>query len=98
MTLEKLIKLRGTIDHLWLGNGNYDLDINRQISLYQYECKYKGGLNLKVFRYYNKAIRLSSSRLAELVKVTVPSLIIHGTNDPLINYEHAKKYAILLRN
>ena len=77
---------------------NYDLDINRQISLYQYECKYKGGLNLKVFRYYNKAIRLSSSRLAELVKVTVPSLIIHGTNDPLINYEHAKKYAILLRN
>ena len=98
MTLEKLIKLRVTIDHLWLGNGNYDLDINRQISLYQYECKYKGGLNLKVFRYYNKAIRLSSSRLAELVKVTVPSLIIHGTNDPLINYEHAKKYAILLRN
>lgn len=98
MTLEKLIKLRGTIDHLWLGNGNYDLDINRQISLYQYECKYKGGLNPKVFRYYNKAIRLSSSRLAELVKVTVPSLIIHGTNDPLINYEHAKKYAILLRN
>lgn len=25
-------------------------------------------------------------------------VIVHGTKDPLINYEHAKKYAILMRN
>ena len=98
MTLEKRIKLRVTIDHLWQGNGDYILDIDRQISHYQYEFKHKGGINPKVFQYHNKAIKLSGSRLAELEKITTPTLIIHGTKDPLINYEHAKKYAILLRN
>tara|TARA_B110000444_G_scaffold247153_1_gene269423 strand:+ start:1619 stop:1834 length:216 start_codon:yes stop_codon:yes gene_type:complete len=51
-----------------------------------------------VFKYYNEAIKLSGSRLAELRELTTPSLIIHGTNHTLINYEHAKKYHILLRN
>lgn len=25
-------------------------------------------------------------------------VIVHGMKDPLINYEHAKKYAILMQN
>jgi len=50
------------------------------------------------FKYNNHAIQLSGLRLAEFKSIRTPSLIIHGTNDPLINYEHAKKYAILFRN
>ena len=82
----------------FMRNGDYIIDIDCQISLYQYEYKHKGGINPKVFQYHNKAIKLSGSRLAELEKIITPTLIIHGTKDPLINYEHAKKYAILMRN
>ena len=39
MTLEKRIKLRLTIDNFRQGNGDYILDIDRQISLYQFKCK-----------------------------------------------------------
>jgi len=43
-------------------------------------------------------IKIKGSRLAELKKITTPTLINYGSKDPLINYEHAKKYTILMRN
>jgi pimeloyl-ACP methyl ester carboxylesterase len=44
------------------------------------------------------AIVASGSRLSELPKITVPSLVIHGTADKLVHPNHARVYAPLIPN
>ncbi len=44
------------------------------------------------------AVLASGSILEELGKITVPTLVLHGTEDPLIPASHAEKYAALIPN
>ncbi len=44
------------------------------------------------------AIKKSGSRYEELKKLEVPTLVIHGTEDCLIDFSHAKKYAPMIPN
>ena len=49
-------------------------------------------ISIDLFKHFSYAIKKSGSRLYELKGIKCSSLIIHGTDDPLINLEHAKKY------
>ena len=49
-------------------------------------------ISIDLFIHFSYAIKKSGSRLYELKGIKCASLIIHGTDDPLINLEHAKKY------
>jgi len=53
---------------------------------------WKRSFNKKVFKHHSHAIKKFGSRLHELKGINCPTLIIHGTDDSLINLEHAKKY------
>ena len=44
------------------------------------------------------AIVSSGSRLTKLSQIKVPTLVIHGTDDPLVNPKHAELYAPLIPN
>lgn len=44
------------------------------------------------------AIVASGSRLKKLHLIKAPTLVIHGTADPLVNYKHAEIYAPLIPN
>jgi pimeloyl-ACP methyl ester carboxylesterase len=44
------------------------------------------------------AIVASGSRLKKLGQIKAPTLVIHGTNDPLVNPKHAEIYAPLIPN
>jgi len=44
------------------------------------------------------AIVASGSRLKKLGQIKVPTLVIHGTDDPLVNPKHAEIYAPLIPN
>jgi len=92
ITIEKILKIKLAIDQLWLGKGDYTLDLGELLKIYNYELKLRRGFNRDVFKHHSCAIKESGSRLYELKSVKCPSLIIHGTDDPLINLEHAKKY------
>ena len=92
ITIEKILKIKLAIDQLWLGKGDYTLDLGELLKIYNYELKLRRGFNRDVFKHHSWAIKESGSRLYELKSVKCPSLIIHGTDDPLINLEHAKKY------
>jgi len=98
ITIEKILKIRLTIDQLWLGKGDYTFDIGELLKIYSYEIKLRRGFNRDVFKHHSYAIKKSGSRLNELKGVKCPSLIIHGTDDPLINLEHAKKYVKFIPN
>jgi pimeloyl-ACP methyl ester carboxylesterase len=64
--------------------------------MYQYEIKNRVGINPKLFKYHNHAISLSGFILPKLNITSCPTLVVHGTKDPLINLGHAKKYVNLL--
>ena len=50
-----------------------------------------GGYNMKSSHGF--AIAAAPSRVAELHRITVPTLILHGTLDPWFSYAHAEKMA-----
>lgn len=56
------------------------------------------GINPMMAAQHSAAIAASGSRLSELSKIQVPTLVIHGKEDPLISVEAGKKYASLIPN
>lgn len=78
------------------GKGNYALDPKKILQLTLYNIRRKDGINKKLRDQHSRAIYLSGSRLEELPHIKIPSLVIHGTDDPLVLIEHGKKYAPLI--
>jgi len=64
--------------------------------LYEYEKR--RGINQKAINQHAIAIEVSGSRLNELDQISVPTLVIHGNSDPLVNVAHSLKYAPLIPN
>ncbi len=94
--LKKALKFHFKLSHLWVGNGNYVHNFQEQIDKVLFEIKKRNGYNSKVFLQHRKAIKNSGSRYSKLKKIKNPTLIIHGSDDPLIKLSHAKKMASLI--
>jgi len=80
------------------GKGDNTINDKEILQKAYFELKVRNGFNSKVSNQHTFAIKNSGSRYNELERIRVPCLIIHGTNDPLIKIEHAKKYAQLIPN
>lgn len=78
------------------GKGAYSLDPKLTLQAYLYHIRRRDGINKKIRDQHSMAILVSGSRYEELANITVPSLIIHGSDDPLILIEHAEKYAPMI--
>lgn len=75
------------------GDGPYELDVKLAAQIMLYETRKRRGFNKKAIRQQAWAIEASGSRLEELGSVNLPTLVVHGKADPLIIFDHAKKYA-----
>lgn len=84
--------------HLLKGDGPYDINIKRTAQMTLYELKKRNGYNPNAATHQIKAMEVSGSRLEALPQITVPTLILHGKSDPLVQFEHALKYAPLIPN
>lgn len=80
------------------GDGNYTNNVKRSAQTTLYELKSRRGYNKAAIDHQVKAIEVSGSRLNELSKIKIPTLVIHGKSDPLVRFEHALKYAPLIPN
>ncbi len=80
------------------GSGEYPNDMKTSAETTLYELKKRKGYNSSAVDHQVKAIEASGSRLDDLGKITIPTLVIHGISDPLVKIEHAKKYAPLIPN
>ena len=78
------------------GDGDYDLDPKAILQATLYNIRRRDGMNKKLRHQHTWAITYSGSRYEELGSINVPSLIIHGTSDPLVVFEHGKKYAAMI--
>ena len=93
-----MLKLNLAIRQLQDGKGDYELDRKLVIQRGMYELNKRRGYNVKATDHHSLAIEKSGSRYAELGQISVPTLVIHGTTDPLIKFEHAQKYAPMIPN
>ncbi|SVA78624.1 uncharacterized protein METZ01_LOCUS131478 [marine metagenome] len=94
--LKKALKFHFKLSHLWVGSENYVHNQEKELEKVLYEIKKRNGYNKKAFYQHKKAIKNSGSRYSKLKKIKTPTLIIHGSDDPLIKASHSKKMASLI--
>ena len=80
------------------GKGDYKVDDKEVLQKTLYEFEKRKGLNPKVGEQHTYAIMNSGSRYEKLGTINAPTLVIHGTDDPLIKVEHGEKYAPMIPN
>lgn len=76
-----------------LTGSRFPFDEQRYRELYHEGFEVRKGYNPHCLTHHLTAIHRSGSRLKELDRIQVPTLVVHGTEDPLIPEAHASVYA-----
>ena len=84
------------IEYILKGKGDYDLDDKKLLQKTLYELRNRRGFNGRAADQQSRAIVKSPSRYEGLKKLEIPVLVIHGTDDTLVLFEHAQKYAPMI--
>ena len=95
---ENVVKFHISNQQLLKGDGPYMTNVKGSAQATLYELRKRKGYSRSTVDQQMKAITVSGSRLEELGKITVPTLILHGKADPLVGFQHAQKYAPLIPN
>jgi len=90
------IKMGVSLIRLLRNTTRHAIDTKDIAQKMQYDMRVRKGINRSVLKQHSKAIELSGSRYDELGQITMPTLIMHGKNDPLVKIEHALKYAPMI--
>jgi len=90
---ENKVKLHVSIQRILRGKGDYEFNHEESILNAFNEVRNRRGFNARAGDQHQLAIKLSGSRYDELAQINVPTLVIHGTDDPLILIGQGKKYA-----
>ena len=91
-------KIAVSLVKLLRNNKKHHVDVRDIAKKMKYDNRKRRGFNRRVVKQHTEAIRLSGSRYDELKEIAMPTLVIHGKKDPLVKFEHAKKYAPMIRN
>lgn len=92
------IKLHLTTRLLLMGENKYDLDIHEISNSVLYNLRNRRGYNYDASKQHITATFLSGSRYNDLAQLSTPTLIIHGTTDPLIDFKHGEKCYKIIPN
>ena len=96
-TNEAKSKLHLAVNRLLKGK-NYPFDDKEILQKAMYENIRRSGYNMRVEKPQTLAIETSGSRYEELKNIAAPTLVIHGTADPLVLLEHGEKFAPMIPN
>jgi pimeloyl-ACP methyl ester carboxylesterase len=75
-----------------LTGSRFPFDEPRYRDLYHEGFEVRKGYNPNCLTHQLTAIQRSGSRMQELSSIAVPTLVVHGTEDPLIPEAHASVY------
>lgn len=92
------IKLQITARLLLMGEEKYELNVDDIANTVLTNLRQRRGYNSESSQQQIEATIISGSRYDELKKLSVPSLIIHGTTDPLIDFKHGEKCYNIIPN
>ncbi len=91
LIIERILKLKLVLD-----DNSFDVKETAQQVLY--DLRKRRGINIKAVFQHFRAVAISGSRYDKLKHLTLPTLIIHGTNDEIFPLEHGKKLVELIPN
>jgi pimeloyl-ACP methyl ester carboxylesterase len=97
-TERNTIKLHVAARIVLRGDADYDIDVQGTAEQVLYNLRKRNGYNPHVSGQHEEAVRRSGSRYEQLKKLAIPSLIVHGLNDPFVPIDHSKKLASVLPN
>ncbi len=80
------------------GQADYRVDVKGTAEQVLYNLRKRNGYNFHASGQHQEAVRRSGSRYEQLKKLEIPSLVIHGQNDPFVPIDHSKKLASVLPN
>jgi pimeloyl-ACP methyl ester carboxylesterase len=78
--------------------GYEGLDIKEIAEVVLYDIRKRKGININAIFQHQTAVSTSGSRYEKLKTLNVPTLVIHGTADPIIPVEHGKKLVEIIPN
>jgi pimeloyl-ACP methyl ester carboxylesterase len=78
------------------GEAQSALDVPELAQAVLYNLRERRGYNPRVSPQHQAAVRASGSRRAALATLRVPTLVIHGRDDPFIPIEHGLECARLI--
>ena len=78
--------------------GYEGLDIKEIAELVLFDIRKRRGINMKAIWQHQTAISISGSRFERLKTLSMPTLVIHGTEDQVNPIEHGKKLAEVIPN
>lgn len=81
-----------------MGEATGKIDVETMAEVAYYNLKERDGYNLMAARHHFEAMLQSNSRIEALKKLKIPTLIIHGVEDPVIPIAHSKKLAETIPN
>ncbi|MBT8220218.1 MAG: alpha/beta hydrolase [Bacteroidia bacterium] len=95
-TERNTIKLNVAARSLLIGETKYNVDIRGITEEVLYNLRNRKGYNSTATQQQSAAVSESGSRYSSLKKLKCPTLVIHGTTDPLMPFVHGKKTAEII--
>jgi len=78
--------------------GDEGLDIKEIAEVVLYDIRKRRGINIQAAFQHQAAVSISPARYEDLKRLTIPTLVIHGTADQFISFAHGKKLATTIPN
>ncbi len=91
LIIERILKMKLVLD-------DHSFDVKETAQQVLYDVRKRRGINLKAVFQHFRAVAISGSRYDKLKRLTLPTLVIHGTNDEIFPLEHGKKLVELIPN
>jgi pimeloyl-ACP methyl ester carboxylesterase len=79
-------------------SGSEGLDIKETAEVTLYDMRKRRGVSISGALQHFAAVTVSGSRYDRLKNLDVPTLVVHGTADPLIPVEHGRKLVEVIPN
>jgi pimeloyl-ACP methyl ester carboxylesterase len=95
---ENLIKMVVAARVILRGDADYRIDVKGTAQQVLYNIRKRKGFNPHASAQHQEAVRRSGSRYERLQHLNIPSLVIHGKNDPFVPIAHSRKLASVLPN
>lgn len=97
-SLKAKLRFKLATNRLLKGDNSYQYDDKVTVEAAHYEITKKKGFNPRSRQQHSYAIKKAGSRIDDLKKINIPSLVVHGTKDPLVLLDHGKACADAIPN
>ncbi len=95
-TEKNILKRNVAVRLILRGDADYDIDISGLCEQVLFNLRERNGYNPRASSQQQEATFRSGSRYQALMELNIPTLLIHGINDPFIPIEHSKKLSVVI--